>query len=125
MTSAHQSLMIHRDIRPRSSRVPANGEPKLLDVGIAKLLHETDSQEATLTLFHAMTPEYASPEQVKGEAITTASDAYSLGVLLYELLAGRRPYKLKRRTTDEITKAICEQEPTKPSSTVFRAPTSV
>src|SRR2546428_2947871 len=65
-----------------------------------------------------MTPEYASPEQVKGEAITTASDAYSLGVLLYELLTGRRPYKLKKRTTDEITKAICEQEPTKPSSVV-------
>ena len=118
ITCAHQNLVIHRDIKPNNILVTANGEPKLLDFGIAKLLHETDSQEATLTLFHAMTPEYASPEQVKGEAITTASDAYSLGVLLYELLAGRRPYKLKRRTTDEITKAICEQEPTKPSASI-------
>ena len=118
ITCAHQNLVIHRDIKPNNILVTANGEPKLLDFGIAKLLHETDSQEATLTLFHAMTPEYASPEQVKGEAITTASDAYSLGVLLYELLTGRRPYKLKRRTTDEITKAICEQEPTKPSASI-------
>src|SRR5438552_2407442 len=118
ITCAHQNLVIHRDIKPNNILVTVEGEPKLLDFGIAKLLDESNKQEATLTMFHAMTPEYASPEQVKGEAITTASDAYSLGVLLYELLTGRRPYKLKRRTTDEITKAICEQEPTKLSASI-------
>ena len=118
ITCAHQNLVIHRDIKPSNILVTVEGEPKLLDFGIAKLLDESNKQEATLTMFHAMTPEYASPEQVKGEPITTASDVYALGVLLYELLTGRRPYKLKRRTTDEITKAICEQEPAKPSAAI-------
>ncbi len=119
---AHQNLVVHRDLKPGNIIVTKEREPKLLDFGIAKLLHEADAEQpdVTATLFRVMTPEYASPEQVKGEPITTATDVYSLGVLLYELLTGRRPYKLKRRTTDEITKAICEQEPEKPSAAVTR-----
>jgi non-specific serine/threonine protein kinase/serine/threonine-protein kinase len=123
---AHRSLVIHRDIKPGNILVTEEGEPKLLDFGIAKLLREADAAEqtATATLLRAMTPEYASPEQVKGEPITTATDVYSLGVLLYELLTGQRPYKLKRRSADEITRAICEQEPTKPSSRIAESKSS-
>ena len=116
---AHQNLVIHRDIKPGNVFVTKAGEVKLLDFGIAKLLQEEDAEgEATATMFRALTPRYASPEQVKGNPITTASDVYSLGVLFYELLTGQRPYELKHRTAEEITKAICEQEPTKPSSVV-------
>jgi non-specific serine/threonine protein kinase/serine/threonine-protein kinase len=113
---AHQNLVVHRDIKPSNILVSGDGTPKLLDFGIAKLLHESEQQDATTTLLRVMTPEYASPEQVKGEPITTATDVYSLGVLLYELLTGQRPYKLKGRTLDEVSKAICEQEPLRPST---------
>jgi eukaryotic-like serine/threonine-protein kinase len=119
---AHQNLVIHRDIKPSNVIATKDGEIKLLDFGIAKLLQEAGAEQAdvTLTVHRVMTPEYASPEQVKGEPVTTVSDVYSLGVFLYELLTGQRPYKLKQRTPDEITKAICDQEPERPSTAVSR-----
>lgn len=116
ITCAHQNLVIHRDIKPSNILVTTDGQPKLLDFGIAKVLHETDLPDAPVTVFQAMTPEYASPEQINGGPITTASDVYSLGALLCELLTGSRPYKLKRRAADEMTRAISEQEPSKPSA---------
>jgi non-specific serine/threonine protein kinase/serine/threonine-protein kinase len=119
---AHRNLVVHRDIKPGNILVSEEGEPKLLDFGIARLLDDADAEgNATATLLRAMTPEYASPEQVRGEPVTTATDVYSLGVLLYELLTGELPYRLKRRTADEITRAIREQEPTKPSTRVAQS----
>jgi non-specific serine/threonine protein kinase/serine/threonine-protein kinase len=119
VTYAHQNLVIHRDLKPSNILVTESGEPKLLDFGIAKLLGANDELLArTIPALRVMTPEYASPEQVKGDNIMTTSDVYSLGVLLYELLTGQRPYRLKTRTPEEIARAITEQEPERPSTAV-------
>src|SRR5436190_491876 len=118
---AHQNLVIHRDLKPSNILVTQSGEPKLLDFGIAKLLDAGDELfTQTIPALRVMTPEYASPEQVKGNKIMTTSDVYSLGVLLYELLAGQRPYRLKTRTPEEIARAITEQEPERPSTAVAK-----
>jgi non-specific serine/threonine protein kinase/serine/threonine-protein kinase len=116
---AHQNLVVHRDLKPANILITADGVPKLLDFGIAKILsgQAVESAEpATLPLMKAMTPDYASPEQVRGLAITTASDIYSLGVLLYELLAGSKPYQLTGRSLDAIVHTVCVEEPARPSS---------
>ncbi len=110
---AHQRLVVHRDLKPSNILVTSEGEPKLLDFGIAKIL--ADPAPATLTSERMMTPEYASPEQLRGEQVTTASDIYALGVLLYELLTGRHPHPSGSHAPHLIARMICEQEPQKPS----------
>jgi eukaryotic-like serine/threonine-protein kinase len=117
ITYAHQNLVIHRDLKPSNILVTQEGEPKLLDFGIAKLLSAGDELfTRTIPALRVMTPEYASPEQVKGDRIMTTSDVYSLGVVLYELLSGHRPYRLKTRTLEEVARAITQQEPERPST---------
>jgi eukaryotic-like serine/threonine-protein kinase len=120
---AHQNLVIHRDLKPANILVTADGAPKLLDFGIARLLSPdllAEESERTVSLLRVMTPEYASPEQIRGDAVTTASDVYSLGVVLYLLLTGHRPYYFTGRSPTAMAQVICDTEPLRPSVVVSR-----
>ncbi|MEO8803098.1 MAG: serine/threonine-protein kinase [Rudaea sp.] len=112
--TAHAHLIVHRDIKPGNVLVDAHGEPKLLDFGIAKLLGD-NAPSATRTGLGPLTPEYASPEQVRGDPVGIGSDIYSLGVLLYELVAGERPYQLANSRASVIEHVVCELDPPRPS----------
>ncbi len=115
---AHAQGVLHRDLKPSNVLVSAGGEPKLLDFGVARLLAPAGS-ERTLTV-PLMTPEYASPEQVRGERLTPASDVYSLAVMLFELLTGVRPYPLTSRALRDVERVICEVDPPPPSVVASR-----
>jgi tetratricopeptide (TPR) repeat protein len=120
---AHQHLVIHRDIKPANVLVTDEGVPKLLDFGIAKLLDAR--ADGTLTIARALTPDYASPEQIRGTVMTTASDVYSLGVLLYELVARQRPYRLGGQSLEKAIECVCTCDPPPPGTVCVGLPDDV
>ena len=113
---AHRNLIVHRDLKPSNILVTADGEPKLLDFGISKLLDANVEDAGNVTLMGALTPQYASPEQIKGETVTTATDVYSLGVVLFKLLTENYPYSFgKEEPTGHLLREITEAAPALPS----------
>jgi serine/threonine protein kinase/tetratricopeptide (TPR) repeat protein len=115
---AHQNLIVHRDLKPSNILVARDGTPKLLDFGIAKMLDDRQmmhTMAVTQADYRVLTPDHASPEQIRGDPITTASDTYVLGVVLYELLCGCKPFTLKGNRLGDLERAICEESPPAPS----------
>ncbi len=120
---AHQRLVVHRDLKPDNVLVTPDGSPRLLDFGIAKLLASEGSLPSTMTMpaHRLLTPDYASPEQVRGEPVTVSTDVYSLGVVLYELLVGERPHRFTTRSPEEVLRVVTQLDPPRPSVAVSRA----
>ena len=116
---AHRSLVVHRDLKPGNILIAADGSPKLLDFGVAKLL-VADRDAAATSTGPALTPDYASPEQILGQPITTAADIYSLGAILYKLLSGAKPHRLDSATPAEVERVVCQREIPRPSAAVDR-----
>src|SRR5262249_50700768 len=122
VSCAHRNLVVHRDLKPGNILVGSDGAPKLLDFGVAKLLDPDEGPGLTMTgvAGRMLTPEYASPEQLRGERITTASDVYSLGAVLYQLLSGTGPHQFKGNGFREYERVTCETEPPRMSDAAKR-----
>lgn len=118
---AHQNLVVHRDLKPDNIIVTPDGDLKLLDFGIAKLLDNSENQNLTRTGAQIHTPAYAAPEQLRNDAVTTVTDVYALGVILYELISGRRPFEI-RRSVEEYRQLVLSGEPARPSTVLTRNP---